>query len=64
MPEVEQKEALHMLAKNKIEVEAQLQGLPLVVESPGLVNTKARYRSSHSHDQKTWTDNLSRSLLD
>lgn len=48
MPEPEQKEALNLLAKNKIEVEAQLQGLPLVIESPGLVNTKARYISAQS----------------
>ncbi|GMH42473.1 hypothetical protein BSKO_10392 [Bryopsis sp. KO-2023] len=41
MPDEERKEALDILTKNKEEVEAQLHSLPLVIETAGLINTKA-----------------------
>lgn len=42
MPDEERKEALDILAQNKEDVENQLHGMPLIIETQGLINTKAR----------------------
>lgn len=43
MPDEERKEALDLLAQNKQDIENQLHGLPLIIETQSLINTKARW---------------------